>query len=144
MQVTLDEEGETRVRERFVVSAPVMGRVERIELEPGDAVVRGKTVVARLTPAAAPLINPRSQAELSAAAEAALQMSPRASRPLVQRCASSAVSARTSLEIGWSAASPPTGSTFGCNGMVEPAPLSCSSVRTASGRCFPTVPRRQH
>ena len=35
MQVTLDEEGETRVRERFVVSAPVMGRVERIELEPG-------------------------------------------------------------------------------------------------------------
>ena len=71
MQVTIDEEGETRVRERFVVSAPVMGRVERIELEPGDAVVRGKTVVARLTPAEAPLINPRTQAELSAAIEAA-------------------------------------------------------------------------
>ena len=71
MQVTIDEEGETRVRERFVVSAPVMGRVERIELEPGDAVVRGKTVVARLTPAAAPLIDPRSQAELTAAVEAA-------------------------------------------------------------------------
>ena len=50
MRVTIDEEGETRVRERFVVSAPVMGRVERIELEPGDPVVRGKTVVARLTP----------------------------------------------------------------------------------------------
>jgi HlyD family secretion protein len=48
-----------------------MGRVERIELEPGDRVVRGKTVVARLTPAAAPLIDPRTQAELSAAVEAA-------------------------------------------------------------------------
>ena len=71
MQVTIDEEGETRVRERFVVSAPVMGRVERIELEPGDSVVRGKTVVARLTPAAAPLIDPRTQAELGAAVEAA-------------------------------------------------------------------------
>jgi HlyD family secretion protein len=71
MQVTIDEEGETRVRERFVVSAPVMGRVERIELEPGDAVVQGKTVVARLTPAAAPLIDPRTQAELAAAVEAA-------------------------------------------------------------------------
>jgi HlyD family secretion protein len=71
MQVTIDEEGETRVRERFVVSAPVMGRIERIELEPGDPVVRGKTVVARLTPAAAPLIDPRSQAELTAAVEAA-------------------------------------------------------------------------
>ena len=71
MQVTIDEEGETRVRERFVVSAPVMGRVERIVLEPGDPVVRGKTIVARLTPAAAPLIDPRSQAELSAAVAAA-------------------------------------------------------------------------
>jgi HlyD family secretion protein len=71
MQVTIDEEGETRVRDRFVVSAPVMGRVERIELEPGDSVVRGKTVVARLTPAAAPLIDPRVQAELTAAVDAA-------------------------------------------------------------------------
>lgn len=71
MQVTIDEEGETRVRERFVVSAPVMGRVERIELEPGDRVVRGKTVVARLTAAAAPLIDPRSQSELSASVAAA-------------------------------------------------------------------------
>jgi HlyD family secretion protein len=51
MQVTIDEEGETRVRERFVVSAPVAGTVERIQLEPGDRVFRGKTVVARLTAA---------------------------------------------------------------------------------------------
>ncbi len=71
LQVTIDEEGETRVRERFVVSAPVMGRVERIELEPGDPVLRGKTIVARVTPAAAPLIDPRAQAELTAAVEAA-------------------------------------------------------------------------
>ena len=48
MQVTIDEDGETRVRDRFVVSAPVAGRLQRIELEPGDPVVRGKTVVARL------------------------------------------------------------------------------------------------
>ena len=71
MQVTIDEEGETRVRERFVVSAPVSGTVERIELEPGDRVVRGKTLVARLRPAASPLIDPRTQAELRASIEAA-------------------------------------------------------------------------
>ena len=71
MRVTIDEEGETRVRERFVVSAPVSGRLQRIELEPGDAVVRGKTVVARLIPAAPPLIDPRASAELGASAEAA-------------------------------------------------------------------------
>ena len=34
--VTVDEEGVTRVRDRFVVSAPLSGRVLRIELEPGD------------------------------------------------------------------------------------------------------------
>jgi HlyD family secretion protein len=71
MQVTIDEEGETRVRQRFVVSAPLMGRVDRIELEPGDAVVRGKTVVARLTPAPSPLIDPRTTSELNAASQAA-------------------------------------------------------------------------
>jgi HlyD family secretion protein len=71
MQVTIDEEGETRVVQRFVVSAPVAGRLQRIELEPGDPVVRGQTVVARLTPSAAPLLDPRTSAELSASVAAA-------------------------------------------------------------------------
>jgi HlyD family secretion protein len=71
LQVTLDEDGETRVRERFVVSAPVAGRLQRIELEPGDRVVRGKTVVARLSTADAPLLDPRIRVELQAAVEAA-------------------------------------------------------------------------
>jgi HlyD family secretion protein len=71
MQVTIDEEGETRVRDRFVVSAPVTGRLQRIELEPGDPVVRGKTVLARLAPAESPLIDPRTRSELAAAVDAA-------------------------------------------------------------------------
>lgn len=71
LQVTIDEDGETRVRQRFVVSAPVSGRLQRIELEPGDRVVRGKTVLARLTPAASPLLDPRTRGELTAAVEAA-------------------------------------------------------------------------
>ena len=71
MQVTLDEDGETRIRDKFVVSAPVAGRLQRIELEPGDTVVRGKTVVARLTTADAPLLDPRTRGEFEAATEAA-------------------------------------------------------------------------
>jgi HlyD family secretion protein len=71
MQVTLDEDGQTRVRDKFVVSAPVAGRLQRIELEPGDPVVRGKTIVGRLTTADAPLLDPRTRGELEAAAEAA-------------------------------------------------------------------------
>jgi HlyD family secretion protein len=72
LQVTIDEDGETRVRDRFVVTAPVTGRLHRIELEPGDYIARG-TTVATLTPADAPLIDPRSRAELDAAAGAAQQ-----------------------------------------------------------------------
>ena len=71
LEVTIDEEGETRVRERFVVSAPVAGRLQRVELEPGDPVVCGRTVVARLMSAAAPLLDTRTRGELNAAVEAA-------------------------------------------------------------------------
>ncbi|HSW38398.1 MAG TPA: hypothetical protein VLL97_02770, partial [Acidobacteriota bacterium] len=46
LTVTIDEEGRTRVRERFVVSAPFAARVGRITLEPGDRVERNRTVVA--------------------------------------------------------------------------------------------------
>jgi multidrug efflux pump subunit AcrA (membrane-fusion protein) len=67
MQVTVDEEGETRVRDRFVVSSPVAGRVQRIELEPGDRVPEG-AVVALVVPAP---LDARAQAEAEAAARAA-------------------------------------------------------------------------
>jgi HlyD family secretion protein len=49
LQVTVDEEGETRVRDRYVVAAPVAGRVSRIELREGDRVAPG-TIVARMSP----------------------------------------------------------------------------------------------
>jgi len=70
LQVTIDEEGETRVRQRFVVSAPVAGRVERIELEPGNTVVRGQTVVARFSPADPAPLDARSRAEAEAGVKA--------------------------------------------------------------------------
>jgi HlyD family secretion protein len=68
--VTVDEEGQTRVRDRFVVSAPVFGRVLRIELEPGDTVTRGQ-IVARVRAEAPPLLDARSRAEAQAAVESA-------------------------------------------------------------------------
>jgi HlyD family secretion protein len=71
LEVTVDEEGDTRVRDRFVVSAPVAGRLQRIELEPGDPVTRGRTVLARLTPAEAPLLDARTRGALAAGVEAA-------------------------------------------------------------------------
>ncbi len=72
IEVTIDEEGETRVRDRFVISAPLGGRVLRIELEPGDTVVASETVLAVFLPSAPVLLDARSRAEAQAAVETAL------------------------------------------------------------------------
>lgn len=69
--VTVEEEGETRVRDRFVVSAPVAGQILRIALEPGDAVRKDKTLLATFLPAAPVLLDARSRAEAEAAVSAA-------------------------------------------------------------------------
>jgi HlyD family secretion protein len=74
LRVTVDEEGETRVHDRFRVSAPVSGRVLRIELEPGDAVTRGKTVLATFRPGDPMPLDSRSRAEAEAAVGAARAM----------------------------------------------------------------------
>ena len=71
LEVTLDEEGETRVRDRFVVSAPVAGRVLRIELEPGDPVRANRTLLATFQPVSPALLDARTRAELTARAQAA-------------------------------------------------------------------------
>lgn len=71
LQLTLDEEGETRVRDRFAVSAPVAGQVLRIELEPGDPVAAGETVLAFFQPQPPTPLDARSRAEAEAGARAA-------------------------------------------------------------------------
>jgi HlyD family secretion protein len=70
LAVTIDEEGRTRVRERFLITAPVGGRVERVTLEPGDEVRQGMSLV-RVEAVEPALIDVRTRAELSAAGEAA-------------------------------------------------------------------------
>lgn len=67
LRVTVDEEGETRVRYRYVLGAPVAGRLERIALEEGDAVAAGQ-VVARLDPAP---LDPRGREQAEARLAAA-------------------------------------------------------------------------
>ena len=44
LQVTVDEDGETRAHDRFIVSAPVAGRLARIELHEGDPIARDQAV----------------------------------------------------------------------------------------------------
>ncbi|MEO1134027.1 MAG: biotin/lipoyl-binding protein, partial [Cyanobacteria bacterium J06639_1] len=49
LKVTVDAEGKTRIRDRFVIAAPVAGRLNRIDLNEGDRVERGD-IVARIDP----------------------------------------------------------------------------------------------
>ena len=74
---TIDEEGETRVRDIYVLSAPVAGRALRIEAEAGDKVIAGETVVAEIEPIDPAFLDPRSEAQALAdinAAESARQL----------------------------------------------------------------------
>lgn len=61
-EAVVEEDGRTRVRDRFVVSAPVGGTVLRVELEPGEEVARDQ-IVAVVVPAAPPLLDARSRRE---------------------------------------------------------------------------------
>jgi HlyD family secretion protein len=71
LQVTVNEEGQTRLRDRYVVSAPLPGRMRRIELEPGDPVIAGKTMLAQFVPGDPALLDVRTRAELEARVRAA-------------------------------------------------------------------------
>lgn len=71
MTVTINEEAKTRVRDAYVVSTPVAGRLLRVEVEPGDAVEAGTTVIARLTPTNPAVLDVRTEEQARAAVEAA-------------------------------------------------------------------------
>ena len=64
--VTVDEEGMTRVKNRYVVSAPVAGQLRRIDWKSGERVEAGKTVLAVLEPSGADFLDTRSQAQAQA------------------------------------------------------------------------------
>ena len=70
VRVEVVDEGRTRMHDVYVVSAPVTGRVLRVEVEPGDEVAAG-AVVARMSRAAAGFLDTRSDLQARAAVAAA-------------------------------------------------------------------------
>lgn len=69
--VTVDEQGMTRVKNRYVVSAPVAGQLRRIDWKAGATVAAGKTVLAVLETGGADFLDARSQAQAEARVHAA-------------------------------------------------------------------------
>ena len=76
IRVTVDQDGKTRIRERYVVSTPLAGRLLRIDLDPGDEVKAGETLLATIEPRDPELLDARTVALAEArvqAAEASLE-----------------------------------------------------------------------
>ena len=69
--VTVNEDGRTRVKDRYLVSAPITGSLARLDLEAGDTIEEGQ-VLARLVPLPPPLLDSRTRAEAKARVDAAI------------------------------------------------------------------------
>ena len=91
LTVRVSEEGKTRVRNRYVVAAPVAGKMRRVSLKPGDEVRAGETLLTAIEPVASPLLDPRARAQ----AEALVSMH-EASR---KQAAESLVAKRAALQV---------------------------------------------
>lgn len=76
LEIIVEAEGVTQVKERYMVTAPIAGKLVRIQLRAGDRVQQGVSQVARIEPGDPALLDARLQAECEArvrAAEAAKQ-----------------------------------------------------------------------
>jgi len=93
---TVDEDGKTRIRERYVVAAPLAGRLARIRLKAGDR-IGADEAIATIMPSPAPFLDPRSRREAEeklGAAEAARERA----AAMVERARVQADHAKVDLE----------------------------------------------
>jgi HlyD family secretion protein len=118
----ITDDGRTRVRDRYVVSAPLAGRLERIHLRVGDAVGAGQ-VLAVLTPTPPALLDARAEQELAAAVAAAEARAARAG----------AETARVEAEFAQARADRIRAAKLAADGFVSAAALEQAelAVRTA-------------
>lgn len=84
MEVTVSDEGRTRIRDIYTVSAPVVGRVLRVALDPGDAVIGGETVVAIFEPVEPGFLDERSAAQARAQLDRAKAVTERSKAELAR------------------------------------------------------------
>lgn len=97
LQVTVNEDGKTRIKERYVVSTPLGGRLQRIALKAGDTVTRGATSLTVIEPTDPELLDPRALAQ----AEARVKLADAACRqavPLLERARTAWEFAGTELQ----------------------------------------------
>jgi len=64
--IEVEEDGRTRVRDRYTINTPINGMLRRPRLKAGDPLVAGETVIAVLDPTVTGFLDARSQAEAEA------------------------------------------------------------------------------
>ncbi|MEJ2444416.1 MAG: HlyD family efflux transporter periplasmic adaptor subunit [Exilibacterium sp.] len=77
LRVSVEEEGKTRVRDVYILSAPVSGRLRRIKVNVGDPTTFGETLIAEIEPADSQFLDPRSEVQAEAeiqSAQAAMEL----------------------------------------------------------------------
>jgi HlyD family secretion protein len=93
---TVDEDGKTRVRERYVVAAPLAGRLTRVRLKAGDA-VKADDAVATILPSPAPFLDPRSRQQAEERLGAA-QAARERTKAMVERAQAETAQAKNDLD----------------------------------------------
>lgn len=94
LAVRVADDGVTRIRERHVVRSPLAGRMSRVDLDPGDTVIAGTTVITTIDPPDPALLDPRAAADAAARLETA-----RAIRDLAEKAL-----ARAHVQVEYTAA----------------------------------------
>jgi HlyD family secretion protein len=69
--VSVFEEGKTRIRHRYIISPPVAGFLNRVELRAGAPIKAGETVLATIKAESSGFLDPRAQAQAEARVKAA-------------------------------------------------------------------------
>jgi HlyD family secretion protein len=92
LTITIEEEGRTRVVDRYVIAAPVNGVTCRQQLKVGDSVIQGQVLLG-ITPLESQVLDPRSRAE----AEARLASAESAVRAAQEQARASAATAQLAI-----------------------------------------------
>ena len=120
-----EEEGRTRLPRRWVLSAPIAGTVQRIDLLPGAAVQVGQ-VLAVIEPLPAALIDPANRVRLEAEAQAAAAARQAAAQRLAAARSDAALAQRDVTRMR----------TLGAGGVVSVAALDEAEARVDRARAM--------
>ena len=93
LEVTVEEDGKTRVHDRYVVAAPISGNLERVELDAGAPIAAGQ-VLARIVPPDPALLDPRTRDQAAAQLAGAIARERTAGAAVIRARAAAELAAR--------------------------------------------------